>query len=200
MAGTVEQWDVSAFLWINGHNTPFLDQLMLFSSNKLTWIPFYLFILYLVFKEKSSRGFVVLLFVAATIALSDQTSVHAFKFVFHRLRPCHDPTLEGLVRTIENHCGGSYGFISSHAANSFALIGFLLLTLRRTSPGFRAVLWIWGFLVLYSRVYLGVHFPSDVLTGAVVGLALGFSMGKLYKITEQHFLQNNGEIKNQTLK
>ncbi len=178
------QWDVSILLWINGHATPFLDQVMLFASNKFTWIPFYLYLLYFIVKEKGKYTLAVLLFAAAAIALSDQTSVHAFKFVFHRLRPCHDPALQGLIRTVEHHCGGSYGFVSSHAANSFALIGFLSLILKKREPLLKIALWLWGILIIYSRVYLGVHFPSDVLAGAVVGLALGLAAGKLYQFTE----------------
>ncbi len=184
MLELLKYYDTQLLLLINGHHTIFFDQLMLFSSDKLAWIPFYMLLLFFIFKEKGRKGFLVLLFIGLSIALSDQTSVHAFKNVFLRLRPCHQPALEGLVRIV-NHCGGSYGFVSSHATNSFALIGFLIMLLAGRKRWLHLSLWFWGVFIIYSRVYLGVHYPGDVIAGSIVGLALGIASFKLFEFTER---------------
>ncbi len=182
MLSLLKHWDTILFLWVNGNFTPFLDQLMLFVSDKTTWIPLYLFLIWHIFKIKGWKGFLILLFIAFTVFLSDQVSVHAFKYVFMRPRPCHEPALSGFVRILNNHCGGPYGFISSHAANSFAVVGFLQIFFSKEKKWLHILLWCWALLIIYSRVYLGVHYPGDVLVGAIVGFAIGFSVGKIYMI------------------
>ena len=121
----------------------------------------------------------MLLFIILVITLADQTSVHLFKNVFQRLRPCHEPALEGLVHLVNNKCGGQFGFISSHAANTF---GLALLTLLWIKKGwFTALMITWALLVAYSRVYLGVHYPADVLMGGVWGAGCGWMVFLLFR-------------------
>ena len=127
----IEQADWNLFLFLNSHNSPFWDEVMWAISGKLIWAPLYLFILWLFYREKGRKVLVIFLFVLAAITLSDQLSVHAFKDVFMRLRPCHEPGLEGLVHIVRGKCGGQYGFVSSHASNSFNIALFSLLLLRR---------------------------------------------------------------------
>ena len=172
MIETLTHLDVRLFLFLNSFHSAFWDKIMLFASGKLTWLPLYIFILYMLFKKYRWNIWLALLFVILLITLSDQVSVHFFKNVFERLRPCHNPLLTDKVYMVNNVCGGQYGFISSHAANAFALAIFTLLALKNKTYSYLILLW--ATLVSYSRIYLGRHYPGDILTGAAVGCVLGF--------------------------
>ena len=121
------------------------------------------------------------LFIILVITLADQTSVHLFKNVFQRLRPCHEPALENLVHLVNNKCGGQYGFISSHAANTFGLALLTLLWIKKR--WFTALMITWALLVAYSRVYLGVHYPLDVMVGGIWGAGCGWLVFLLFRWT-----------------
>ncbi|HHL57839.1 MAG: phosphatase PAP2 family protein [Bacteroidetes bacterium] len=180
--------DTQLFLLINGWHTTFFDAVMVYISAKLFWLPLYLLLAYLLIREYKKKALIALLFVAVLVALTDQVSVHLFKNVFERLRPCHDEELIPWIHLVNNHCGGTYGFVSSHATNVFGIVVFIsgLLSMR-----YRWLVWVlpvWGLLVMYSRVYLGVHYPLDVLAGAVVGAFLGWIILKAYLFTEKKWL------------
>lgn len=166
-------FDKAAFLFFNGYHNVFFDNVMWLISHKFTWIPLYLILLYLLFRNYGKQAFYLLPAIFIVILLADQISVKLFKEVFERLRPCHDPELAGLVHIVKDHCGGKFGFVSSHATNTFALAGFLALVLRRRYS--RVFFWmiLWASVVSYSRIYLGVHFPLDVLGGAILGGGIG---------------------------
>lgn len=171
--------DIQVFLALNGmHNSAF-DFIMYWISHKFIWIPLYGLILYLIIKHYKWNSIYILLAIALLIGLSDQISTKLFKNIFERLRPCHNPDLEGLVHIVRNKCGGQYGFISSHAANSFALASFLSLILRKYYKKIGLWFYIWAALIAYSRVYLGVHYPGDVLVGALAGMVLGYLVYKV---------------------
>jgi undecaprenyl-diphosphatase len=174
----IQQLDTDLFLYLNSLNSPFWDDVMWTISARLTWVPLYLIILWMFFRLTGRRVILVTLFVIAAITLSDQLSVHAFKEVFLRLRPCHEPSLEGLVHIVRGKCGGQYGFVSSHAANCFNIAVFSLLLLRKR--WFTIAILFWAALVSYSRVYLGVHYPGDIIGGAMLGSAIGFGIYHLY--------------------
>lgn len=174
----IQQLDTDLFLFLNSINSPFWDDVMWIISARLTWVPLYLIMLWMFYKLTDRRVILVTLFAIAGITLSDQLSVHAFKEVFLRLRPCHEPSLEGLVHIVRGKCGGQYGFVSSHAANCFNIALFSLLLIRKR--WFTITILFWAALVSYSRVYLGVHYPGDIIGGALLGAAIGFTMYHSY--------------------
>jgi undecaprenyl-diphosphatase len=129
----------------------------------------------------------IILSLIILITISDQLSVHGFKNVFMRLRPCHEPALDGLVHIVNNKCGGSFGFYSSHASNHFALATFLHFFLGQKIKYFSSFIFIWAAFVSYGRIYLGAHYPGDALAGALMGVFLGISVVKLYFLTNKKF-------------
>lgn len=170
--------DTRIFLSINGLHNPTWDGIMVWVSGKFTWWPFYLLILIYLGATKKLQLLPMILFIALGITLTDQTSVHLFKNVFHRLRPCHEPFLEGIVHLVNDKCGGQYGFISSHAANAFGVALLVISWVRKRWVA--AILLTWALLIGYSRVYLGVHYPGDVIAGGLWGAACGWCLGLFY--------------------
>lgn len=172
--------DTKILLQINGCHFEWLDFIMYQSSERFIWIPFYLLIIYFLIKQYKKDSLLIFLFIIVTIVITDQLSVHLFKNVFERYRPCHTIQLEGLLHLVNNKCGGQYGFISSHAANAFAILFFLTPFVRIQFPIIWYVLIVWALLLSYSSIYLGVHYPSDVVVGIMVGGCIGMGSFKLF--------------------
>lgn len=180
--------DQKLLLFLNGLNHPFLDPVMFYISYKFTWIPLYLFLLVLVFWRYKWKGFLVLIFIVLLVTLSDQGSVFV-KNTIMRLRPCREPLLDGLLHMV-SRCPGGYSFVSSHATNTFALAIFInkLLGLR-----FRFVVPVmiaYAALNAYSRVYLGVHYPGDVIFGSLLGILIGWLVFFLWEKLNQFIAKN----------
>ena len=174
MTGFLNDIDTSLFLFLNSLNSPFFDGVMKVISAKLTWIPLYALVLFLLLRKFRKSWWIYTLAAILLLALTDLASVHLFKNVFERLRPCHEPALEGMVHIVNGKCGGLYGFVSSHAANTFGFATLMALVFRQKIRWFPLMLLLWAAVVSYSRIYLGVHYPGDVIAGAALGALLGW--------------------------
>lgn len=178
--------DRTIFLFLNSLHTPFLDRVMLAVSMRTVWIPFYILIAWLLILKYGKRVWIPLALVPVLVLLTDQGS-NLLKNLVERPRPCHEPLLEGLVHTVNGRCGGMYGFVSAHAANTFGIAAFTIPLLRRNWYTWTVI--IWAVIVSYSRIYLGVHYPGDVLGGALLGLAAGAALAWTAQIINKNIKQ-----------
>lgn len=173
--------DQELFLGLNNLGSTEFDAFWLLISSTSIWIPLYAIFVYLLYKEYRFRNLLfLLLFIALGVTVSDQLS-NIYKYGMERLRPCHEPSLEGMFREVK--CGGPYGFFSAHASNTFFLATYLFFLLRRRLKSYAFLLFFWAAVVAYSRVYLGVHYPLDIIYGALIGFLLGGFFSTLAKKT-----------------
>jgi len=165
----------------NNHHTPLLDKWMIFFSERFVWFPAYFVLLVVLAYFYRRRALLLLPLLGVSVGLADAISSRLFKPYFARLRPCHNPDLSATLNLV-NGCGGQFGFLSSHAANSFALVVFLWIILPKRYWVANVLLLVWAILVSYSRMYLGAHYPSDVLAGATLGSLLAWLTATLYRL------------------
>jgi len=192
MLEQVLDYERNAFLWLNGGHTPFWDSFIWLYSGKIVWIPVALWILFTIcYKRDWKDSLLILLSLVLVITLCDQFASGVCKPLFTRLRPTGHPDFKDVVQTVYGYRGGRYGFISSHAANAFGFATFSLLLFRYR--WYTLTIFIWGVLMAYSRIYLGVHFISDILPAAVAGVLFGISGYQLYRLAYRKIVKKTDQ-------
>ena len=190
----LEQFDQDLLLAINSRHTPFFDSFFFILSDKMVWIPFYLLLLFLVIRNYKSKSWLILLLTALLILVSDQFASGLVKNLFMRYRPSHNLLIGNKLHLVNGYCGGQYGFISSHASNTFALATFIGLLFKDKWPRLSIVLIAWASIVSFSRIYLGVHYPADVIGGGLAGLTFGWIFYKLYIAIDRKLSINKNKL------
>ena len=171
--------DKQVMLALNGSDSLYMDGVMKIYTSTSVWIPVALVLLFVVLKNNSPRtAILAVLTVALTIVATDQMSSHLIKPLVARLRPCNDPTIMHLIDTVNGYRSGGYSFTSSHACNSFGIFAIVSLIVRNRTLSLSLLLW--ACINSYSRIYLGVHFPGDILCGAIIGSVIGVVMYLIY--------------------
>ena len=178
------QLDKHFFQLINGkwHNDLF-DTLMPYIRNSITWIPLYLFLLVFTFSNFKKNTWWWLFFAAGTVIISNFISSDLIKENFLRLRPCNDPDLSGSIRVLVTYRPQSSSFTSSHATNHFAMAAFFYFTLKKKLGNWALLFFLWAISICYAQVYVGVHFPLDVISGAVIGFVFGYLSARSFNKT-----------------
>lgn len=178
---TLIKWDQALFEKINGDWTnPLFDAVMPFLRTSYNWAPLYLFLVVLVLHNFGTKGLWWVLLFLVTVSLTDMTGTYVFKHNIERLRPCRDAAFAEQVRLLVNHCSGGYSFISNHAANHFGMAVFFFISLRHIIGKWAWIGIFWAASIAYAQVYVGVHYPLDVLAGALLGLIFGTTTGYLF--------------------
>ena len=176
----LELWDKDMYVWINsGLTNSVFDSIMPFIRNEFFWPPVYLFLLLFATLNFRVRGWWWAILFLCTFALTDMISSRLVKETVERLRPCNDPSMQGYVRLLID-CGSGYSFTSSHAANHFGIATFFFLTMKDVIPKWAWVGFAWAFCVIYAQVYVGIHYPLDVIGGAIIGIIIGSITGKFF--------------------
>ncbi|PWK18662.1 phosphatase PAP2 family protein [Xanthomarina spongicola] len=183
------QLDTELFLYLNNLGTTTWDAFWMFYTTKFYWIPFYAVLLYLIFKQQSLKFFAVtIIIIVLMVTFTDQVT-NLFKHGFERFRPCHQEGVKDVMRIVKEGCGGRFGYFSGHASNSMAVAVFAGLLLRHKYKNLIFFLLFWSALMGYSRIYIGVHYPLDVLSGFIFGSLSGFMF---YKISQ--FIKHKYEL------
>lgn len=177
---TLIQYDKELFLFLNNLGSPTWDAFWMFLTHKLSSIPLYVLLLSLSFKKFGLKSTLVLLVAVALMIAVTNGLADFFKYGIQRLRPCFDSDLSDAFRLVKATCGGKYGYFSAHASNTSAVAVFFIMLLRTNYRYIGIFLLLWAFLVAYSRIYIGVHFPLDVLSGMAIGVLFGWLFAKLY--------------------
>jgi undecaprenyl-diphosphatase len=177
MLAALKSLDQTYFLLLNGLHSPFFDQVMCHGTDPATWLPLYLVVLWLAIRKFRWQTVWIVLFAALMIIISDQLA-NLVKELTCRPRPSHESGLTG-VHTVGGYVGGRWGFYSAHASSNLALAVFLIMVLGSPFRGFAVLMLAYAFFMSYTRIYLGVHYPGDILAGWIAGGLIGWGFGLL---------------------
>ena len=177
-------FDTQLFIYLNGLGSETFDPFWLLITKQINWLPFFLLLAYLIIKKLGAKQtLIVLLFIAVLLTITDQTT-NLFKNGFQRLRPCNDPSLNTFIRVVKKSY--SFSFFSGHAANTMSVATFLYFIFKNKIKYF-GVIFIWPLIFAYSRIYLGLHYPIDILTGYFFGFIFGFMMFSIYGLVHRKY-------------
>jgi undecaprenyl-diphosphatase len=170
---SILELDRDLLLYLNSYHVDWLDPIVLVITKTTAWLPLYLFLLWLIIKNYGKQSWIPLVGIGITILLADQITSGIMKPFFERLRPSREPSLTGLVHLVDGYTGGKFGFASSHAANTFGTATFFSLLFRER---YNWVKWLflWAAVMTYTRIYLGVHYPGDIVVGGLIGVLAGW--------------------------
>lgn len=178
----LEQQDKLLFININRNWTnAFFDSVFPVYRESITWVPLYLFLFLFMIFNFGAKAWPWILFLIVTVTLCDQISSAFVKDFFLRPRPCRDPFFSDSVRLLMNRCPSSGSFTSSHATNHFGVTVFMAITMKDYFKRANALLFFWAITICYGQVYVGVHYPLDVIGGAGLGTLIGWGVATFYK-------------------
>ena len=178
--------DTQLFLFLNSLGNESWDEMWRIITEKWSSIPLYVFLLYLVYKDLGLKGAFIVLVVAAILVVASDQLANLFKYGVERPRPCQEESLKGLMRFVAERCG-RFGYFSAHASSSMGAAVFIGLLLKPSYKYIPFLLLFWALLLGYSRIYLGVHYPLDVITGILFGGILGWLAFKLQSVLRSRF-------------
>lgn len=190
MLEKILQWDKKLFVFLNGLGSENYDAFWLFITKQLYWTPFFIVVLYFVYKKNNNwkQFLMLLLCITILIVITDQFT-NFIKETFQRLRPCNDPQINSIIRIVKD--SDTFSFFSGHAANSMATTVLVYAILKRYYS-YAMLVFIFPLVFAYSRIYLGLHFPSDILTGYIVGAIFGYLMYLTYeKLVQKMFTKHD---------
>lgn len=179
--------DQELFLILNNLGTESWDTFWLTVTNKLVSIPVYVLLLILAIKFIGFKRTILMLVVVALLITTTDQLANFFKYGVQRLRPCYEESIFESMRLVKSSCGGKFGYFSAHAANSFAAATFFVLLLKPHLKFIGLILILWASIVAYSRIYIGVHYPLDILSGALVGMLFGWLFYRLFIFAQNKF-------------
>ncbi len=187
MLDQILQYDKELFLFLNNLGMSAWDNFWLVVTNKLTFIPMYTVLLYLIYKKLGVKTLLLLIIVITVMIVFTDQVTNLFKHGFERLRPCREDSVKEFMRFIAPRCG-KYGFFSGHSSNTMAVAVFAGLLLKPYYKRLIFLLLFWSSLVAYSRIYVGVHYPLDIICGMTFGALAGFGFYKVQKYFRQRFI------------